>query len=303
MEEFIKGTFNEAELETAIIQMFENQEYEYVNGYSIHCRSDNILLENDLRSYLTNLYRDLTPSEITKVISKLKNIPYYSLYQGNRETFWLLNEGFDFPRDDSSQLAIHIDYIDFEHPENNTFKVVNQYTVDTGRQPRRPDVLLFINGIPVAIFEFKTAIQEETTIHDAWKQITIRYNRDIPNLMKYCMLTVISDGANTKMGSIFTPYEYFYAWNKANDEEKVSNGISALFTMIKGAFTQERLLAILRDFIYYPDDSPKNEAIVTRYPQFFAANKMLANIKEHLKPGGDGKGGTYFGAVKGHAKM
>lgn len=297
MEEFIKGTFNEAELETAIIQMFENQEYEYVNGYSIHCRSDNILLENDLRSYLTNLYRDLTPSEITKVISKLKNIPYYSLYQGNRETFWLLNEGFDFPRDDSSQLAIHIDYIDFEHPENNTFKVVNQYTVDTGRQPRRPDVLLFINGIPVAIFEFKTAIQEETTIHDAWKQITIRYNRDIPNLMKYCMLTVISDGANTKMGSIFTPYEYFYAWNKANDEEKVSNGISALFTMIKGAFTQERLLAILRDFIYYPDDSPKNEAIVTRYPQFFAANKMLANIKEHLKPGGDGKGGTYFGAT------
>lgn len=81
MEEFIKGTFNEAELEAAIIEMFENQNYEYVNGYSLHRRPDNILLKNDLRSYLANRYQDLTPSEITKVISKLKNVPYSSLYQ------------------------------------------------------------------------------------------------------------------------------------------------------------------------------------------------------------------------------
>ncbi len=71
------------------------------------------------------------------------------------------------------------------------------------------------------------------------RQITIRYSRDIPKLMKYCFLSVISDGANTKMGSIFTPYAYYYAWNKANDHDKVSNGISSLFTMISGAFCQE----------------------------------------------------------------
>lgn len=115
--------------------------------------------------------------------------------------------------------------------------------------------------------------------------------------MKYCFLSVISDGANNRMGSIFTPYEYYYAWNKANDQDKVSNGISSLYTMIEGAFAKDRGLQILRDFVFYPDDSKKDEAIVCRYPQYFGANKMLANIKEHMRPEGDGKGGTYFGAT------
>ena len=176
------------------------------------------------------------------------------------------------------------------------FTVVSQCSVQ-GERLRRPDLILFINGIPVAIFEFKSAINENTTIHDAWEQITIRYCRDIPKLMKYCFLSVISDGANTKMGSIFTPYEYYYAWNKINEEEKVSTGIAALLTMIKGAFTKDRVVEILRDFVYYPDDSAKEEAIVARYPQFFAARKMFENIKKHIKPHGDGRGGTYFGAT------
>jgi type I restriction enzyme R subunit len=115
--------------------------------------------------------------------------------------------------------------------------------------------------------------------------------------MKFCFLSVISDGANTRMGSIFTPYEYYYAWNKINDEERVSNGIAALLTMIKGAFAKDRVAAILRDFVYYPDDATRETAVVARYPQFFAARKMFENIKHHLKPHGDGKGGTYFGAT------
>lgn len=99
------------------------------------------------------------------------------------------------------------------------------------------------------------------------------------------------------MGSIFTPYEYYYAWNKANDTDTVANGISSLFTMIEGAFAKDRVVALLRDFVFYPDDSPKNEAIVCRYPQFYGARKMLENIKLHMRPDGDGKGGTYFGAT------
>src|SRR5699024_4794098 len=119
----------------------------------------------------------------------------------------------------------------------------------------------------------------------------MRYNRDIPNLTKYCFLSVLSDGANTRLGSIFTPYEYYYSWNKANEKDSVANGISSLFTMISGAFAQDRVLSLLRDFVFYPDDSKKSEAIVCRYPQYFAANKMVANIKAHMRPEGDGKGG------------
>lgn len=296
--EFIKGQFNEEQLENAIIGLFVQQGYTHVFGDFIHRRLEDILLEDDLRAYLEKRYRDdnLTESEIQKIINRLKLIPSEPLYDGNREAFWLVNEGFDMSREDTGKVALHVGYIDFDVLENNIFKVVNQYSVQ-GERLRRPDMLLFINGIPVAIFEFKSAVKEDATIHDAWEQIHFRYCRDIPKLMKYCFLSVITDGANTKLASIFTPYEYYYAWNKANDEEKVSNGISALFTMIRGAFAKDRVTAILRDFVYYPDESKTELAIITRYPQFFAANKMFSNIKAHLKPHGDGKGGTYFGAT------
>ena len=293
---FTKGKFTEAELEKAIIELCEQQKYTYVCGEDIHRKYEDILLLDDLRSYLTSRYNGLSDTEMKKIINKLSLINATPLYLGNREAFRLVNEGFDLIRDDASKVALHIDYINYDEPDKNIFKVVNQYSVQ-GEHLRRPDMLLFINGIPVAIFEFKTAIEEDTTIYDAWKQITVRYCRDIPKLMKYCFLSVISDGANTRMGSIFTPYEYYYAWNKANDTDTVANGISSLFTMIEGAFAKDRVVALLRDFVFYPDDSPKNEAIVCRYPQFFGARKMLENIKLHLRPKGDGKGGTYFGAT------
>ena len=295
---FEKGKFTEDQLERAIIELFTEQGYTYVHGDDIHRRYEDILLEDDLRAFLSARYEKsgLSEIEMQKIINKLSMIQSTPLYLGNREAFWLVNEGFDLVRDDIGKVALHIDYIDFDCPENNIFKVVNQYSVQ-GEHMRRPDLLVFINGIPIAICEFKTAIEEDTTIHDAWEQITVRYARDIPKLMKYCFLSVISDGANTRLGSIFTPYRFYYSWNKANDTDKVSNGISSLLTMIKGAFAKERVLQILRDFVFYPDDSKKEEAIVCRYPQFFGANKMLDSIREHMRPNGDGKGGTYFGAT------
>lgn len=295
---FEKGKFTEEQLEQAIIELFKAQGFDYIQGEKIHRQYDDILLLDDLRAFLTDRYTKdgLSELEFQKIINKLDLINSTPLYNGSRETFRLVNEGFDLQRDDVSKIALHIDYINYDDPDKNLFKIVNQYSVQ-GDHLRRPDLLLFINGIPIAIFEFKSAIEENTTIYDAWEQITIRYCRDIPKLMKYCFLSVISDGANTRMGSIFTPYQYYYSWNKANDEDKVSNGISSLLTMINGAFAKDRVIALLRDFIFYPDDSTKSEAIVCRYPQFFGARKMLDNIKAHMRPNGDGKGGTYFGAT------
>ncbi len=295
---FEKGKFTEGELEQAIIELFKQHDYTYVNGEDIHRRYEDVLLLDDLRTFISTRYADANLSEVEmqKIINKLNLIPSTPLYLGNREAFWLINEGFDLIRDDFTKVALHVDYIDFGEPKNNTFKVVNQYSVQ-GDHLRRPDLLVFINGIPIAICEFKTAIEEDKTIHDAWKQITKRYTRDIPKLMKYCFLSVISDGANTKLGSIFTSYKFYYSWNKANDTDKISNGISSLLTMVEGAFSKDRITKVIRDFVFYPDDSKKDEAIVCRYPQYFGAQKMLDNIKEHMRPIGDGKGGTYFGAT------
>lgn len=293
------GTFNEAELERAIIELFEREGYEHLSDDAIERTPDEVLLLDDLRGFIATRYaaEDLSATELETIINKLRLINPAPLYAGNREAFFLINEGFDLRREDASKVALHVEYIDFDNPAKNIFKVVNQFTVRQGEQTRRPDLLIFINGIPIAICEFKSAIREDTTIHDAWEQIFFRYRRDIPELLRYNFLAVISDGANTKLGSIFTPYEKFFSWNKVSDGTKASDGIGSLFTMIRGAFAKERVVQILRDFIFYPDDDSKAIAIVCRYPQFFAATKMLSNIGKHLRPLGDGKGGTYFGAT------
>lgn len=297
--EFIKGTFSEQELEDAIIELFREQGFKYSKGEEISRKYDDILLLDDLKTFIEKKYdKDgLTTAEEKSIISAIVNAGSQpTLYLNNKETYYLVTEGFNLPRENTNEIALHINYIDFDEPSNNIYRVVNQYSIQ-GSRLRRPDLLIFINGIPIGICEFKTAVKEDTTIFDAWKQINIRYNRDIENLMQYCFLSIISDGVNTKLGTIFTPYEYYYAWNKIDDIDKVSNGISSLITMIKGALSKERILPILRDFIYYPESDNKQQAIICRYPQFFAANKMVNNIKEHLRPTGDGKGGTYFGAT------
>lgn len=288
--------FTEAELENAFIELFQKQGYSYCNGEEIHRKYDDILLYEDLTKFLKVKYSDITDSELQRAISLIDNIPSVPLYDGNKETYTKVIEGFDLIREDATKTALHINYIDFDNIENNIFKVINQYTVEDVTN-RRPDLLVFINGIPITIFEFKTAIEEDKTIHDAWEQIHIRYYRDIPSLLKYCFMSVISDGANTKLGSIFSNYKFFYSWNKANDVDTVANGVSSLFTMMEGVFSKDRILQVLRDFIFYPDNSKKEEAIVCRYPQFFAANKMIKSLEEHKHPNGDGKGGIYFGAT------
>lgn len=103
--------------------------------------------------------------------------------------------------------------------------------------------------------------------------------------------------ANNKYGSFFSPYDFFYAWRKIEADDKELDGINSLVTMVSGLFRKERLLAVIKDFVYFPDSSDKDLKIVCRYPQYFAAVKLFENIKAHLRPEGDGKGGTYFGAT------
>jgi type I restriction enzyme R subunit len=153
------------------------------------------------------------------------------------------------------------------------------------------------------VFEFKSAIREEATIHDAFKQLTIRYRRDIPELFKFNAFCVISDGVNNKAGSFFAPYEFFYSWRKTDGRDLIeADGIDSLYSMIQGMFQTTRLLDVIRNFIYLPDTSRRGEKILCRYPQYYAATKLYQNILEHMRieengERGDGKGGTYFGAT------
>ena len=291
--------FNEHALEMSVMELFQEAEYAYVKGDQIHRERKEVLLVDDLKQYLYNKYaqNDITPVEVDSIILMLKNI-YGSLYDTNKEVQKMISDGFIFTREDRTQKDIFINLIDFDTSENNIFKIVNQFEIDgVDNQTRIPDGIVFINGIPVVVFEFKTAKKEDITILDAYTQLTVRYRRDIPELFKYNAFVVVSDGANTKYGSFFSPYEFFYAWRKIEADDKELDGIDSLLTMVKGLFRKDRLLSVIKDFIYFPDSSDKEIKIVCRYPQFFATNKLYDNIKAHLRPFGDGKGGTYFGAT------
>ena len=293
------ANFNEHALEMSIMELFKDEGYIHLNGSQIHRERTEVLLQEDLKQYLYNRYAKdgITPSEVDGILLMLRNISG-TLYEANKAFYKLLCDGFILNREDRTQKDIYIELIDFDTPENNIFKAVNQFEIEgTNNQLRIPDGIVFVNGIPVVVLEFKSAVKENTTIMDAYKQLTVRYRRDIPEIFKYNAFIVISDGANNKYGSFFSPYDFFYAWRKINSEDKELDGISSLVTMVKGLFRKDRLLAVMKDFVYFPDSSDKDIKIVCRYPQFFAANKLFENVKAHMRPDGDGKGGTYFGAT------
>ena len=277
------ANFNEHALELSIMELFKNERYTYLAGEQIHRERTEVLLADDLRQYLYNRYAKdgITPSEVDGILLRLRNISG-TVYEANKAIHKLLCDGFILNREDRTQKDLYIELIDYDNPEKNIFKAVNQFEIEgVGVQLRIPDGIVFVNGIPVVVLEFKSAVKENTTIMDAYTQLTIRYRRDIPELLKYNAFVVISDGANNKYGSLFSSYDYFYAWRKVESEDK----------------ELDRLLAVIKDFIYFPDNSDKELKIVCRYPQFFAATKLFENIKLHMRPDGDGKGGTYFGAT------
>ena len=208
---------------------------------------------------------------------------------------------FDYAGLDRQIQGKNLDTLSVAEPQekygdNNIYKFVNQLEI-VGTEKRIPDGIIYVNGLPVVVFEFKTAIQENCIIHNAYVQLTTRYKRDIPELFKYNAFCVISDGVNNKAGSFFAPYEFYYAWRRISGLAKDVDGIDSMFTLIQGMLHQNRLRDIIQNFIYIPDTSKKDEKIVCRYPQYYAARALYDNIKKAQKPEGNGKGGTYFGAT------
>ncbi|MGV0958063.1 type I restriction endonuclease subunit R [Empedobacter falsenii] len=290
--------YTEAQLEQAFISLLETEGYHYINGKELTRTSNQeVLLKEDIRHFLLNRYPDLEEIELESLVNEIAFQSASNLYDSNKYICKLLADGLVFKRNDPSKKDLHIRYIDIENVQANTFKIINQLEIQ-GSELRIPDLILYINGIPVVVFEFKTAIEEEITIHDAFKQLTVRYRRDIPELMKYNAFCVISDGVNNKAGTVFSPYEFYYGWNKITGEEKKAlSGIETATSIVHGMLNQNRLVDIIHNFVLFPDNSKNELKILTRYPQYYASNKLYQNILKHRKPEGDGKGGTYFGAT------
>lgn len=296
------GHYCESEYEYAFLSFLEDEGWHYLAGNSIPRDSKrDVLYMDDMEQFLSKTNPDLTAEEVCQIMDTVRLVGAESDFATLHKVYGWMVDGVQFTP--HAGLPRMVNLIDFENPENNLFRAVNQFTVEYTnngqKENRRPDVILFVNGMPLCVVELKNPADAHATIHDAWEQINIRYWRDIPHLLHYCPLACISDGVKTRLGTVRTPYEHFYAWRRVNDGDKVSTlPFDELETMIKGVYAPARFLEIFRDYIYFQDseyDSDERE-IVCRYPQFFAARLLKQSIIKSVVEK-SGKGGTYFGAT------
>ncbi len=296
------GRYCESEYENAFISFLESEGWQYLAGNSItrDSRKD-VLYVDDMEQFLYKTNPDLITDEIRQIMDTVRLAGAESDFATLHKVYvWMVN-GIQFtPQNDVARM---VELIDFDNPHNNIFRVVNQFTVEymnNGQtENRRPDVLLYVNGMPLCIIELKNPADPKATIYDAWEQINVRYWRDIPHLLHYCPLACISDGVKTRLGTVRTPYEHFYAWRRVNDDDKISTlPFEETQSMIKGVYSPARFLEIFRDYIHFQDseyDSDERE-VVCRYPQFFAVRLLKQSIVKSVVEK-SGKGGTYFGAT------
>lgn len=296
------GHYCESEYEYAFIGFLENEGWNYSSGTNIKRNTKrDVLIADDFKAFLSKTNPELTADEVEQIYDNVRLVGAESDFATLHKVYgWIVN-GVQFTP--QSGLAEMISLIDFDTPKNNIFRVVNQFTVEytnNGRKEnRRPDVLLFVNGMPLCVIELKNPADKNATVFSAWEQINIRYWRDIPHLLHYCPLACISDGVKTRLGTVRTPYEHFYSWRRVNDGDPISTlPFAETETMIKGVYSPARFLEIFRDYIYFQDsiyDSDEVE-IVCRYPQFFASKLLKQSIVNSIVTR-SGKGGTYFGAT------
>lgn len=296
------GRYCESEYENAFISFLEHEGWQYLAGNSIiRASRRDVLYVDDMEQFLHKTNPDLITDEIRQIMDTVRLAGAESDFATLHKVYvWMVN-GIQFTPQNG--VARMVELIDFDNPHNNIFRVVNQFTVEymnNGQtENRRPDVLLYVNGMPLCIIELKNPADSKATIYDAWEQINIRYWRDIPHLLHYCPLACISDGVKTRLGTVRTPYEHFYAWRRVNDDDKISTlPFEETQSMIKGVYSPARFLEIFRDYIHFQDseyDSDERE-VVCRYPQFFAVRLLKQSIVKSVVEK-SGKGGTYFGAT------
>ena len=207
LQEF-NGRYCESEFECAFISFLESVGWEYTSGNNINRKTkSDVLIADDFKTFLSEQNPDLEEDEITQIYDNIHLVGGESDFATLHKVYgWMVN-GVQYTPQDG--LAKMIPLIDFENPDNNIFRVVNQFSVEYinngQKENRRPDIILFVNGMPLCVIEFKNPADPSATVYKAWEQINIRYWRDIPHLLHYCPLACISDGVKTRLGTVRTP--------------------------------------------------------------------------------------------------
>ena len=284
--------FTEETFEQAVIELFESMGYTHIYAPDMN-REDfsNPLLESVLSDCLVRINKKLPIEAINEAISKLKNFDSGSVINKNRTFTGYLQNGIEvkyfFNGEERSSIVYLIDY---ENVNNNTFYAVNQYTFIENENNRRPDVILFINGLPLVLIELKSPSKDEVGIENAYNQIR-NYIQDIPSMFIYNAICVISDLSTNKAGTITSGLDRYMEWKK-KDAEQETTTFADFDVFYEGMFNRERLLDIIKNFILFSGDSKNPVKILAGYHQYFAVRKAVERAKVATTT--DGKGGVFW---------
>ena len=286
----MSGFYTEADYENSIIELFQNMGYRYVYAPDLEHDFRSPLYEKELLSALHRLNPKMSEDAIADALFKLKNFENAELVQKNELFMDYLQHGIEvryFVKGEERSGLVYI--VDYRNPDNNSFVVANQWTFIENSN-KRPDVLLFLNGLPVVLIELKSPFREETDASEGYQQIR-NYMQEIPSMFIYNCICVISDHLTSKAGTITSGEDRFMEW-KTKDGSYENTQYAQFDTFFEGMFQKERLLDIIKNFICFSNEGLKKIKILAGYHQYFAVRKAIESTKHATLT--DGKGGVFW---------
>lgn len=282
--------YTEADYENSIVELFENLGYQHVYAPELDHDFYSPLYETELVSSLHRINPDMPEDAISDALFKLKNFENAELTQKNSIFMDYLQHGIEvryFVHDQERSGLVYL--ADYKKPENNSFIIANQWTFIENSQ-KRPDVLIFLNGLPVVLMELKSPSRDQTEISEGYRQIR-NYMKEIPSMFIYNCICVISDQLTTKAGTITSGEDRFMEW-KTKDGSYENTQYAQFDTFFEGIFIKERLLDIIKNFTCFSNEGLKQFKILAGYHQYFAVHKAIESTKKATVT--DGKGGVFW---------
>ncbi|MHC1750581.1 MAG: type I restriction endonuclease subunit R [Cellulosilyticaceae bacterium] len=282
--------FTEGNFENVVIEYLQELDYTYSHGSQLIKEDKEVLLLDRLEAALIEINQDAQSSAIKEAIRKIRNFETNDAFTNNKLFHQYLTEGVevsDFKEGEMEYRRIRL--VDYDEPSNNDWLVVNQLEITEDGTKKRPDVFVYVNGIPLVVMELKSTSREEVTIEDAYNQLMNYKEVHIPSLFYYNAFLVISDGVSTKAGTITASYDRFMSWKKINAEDEVSNvDTMNLDTLVNGMFDKERFLDIIKNFMLFTNKAK----VMAQYHQYYGMTKALASCKRAVKT--DGRAGVVW---------
>jgi type I restriction enzyme R subunit len=295
------AVISEDHIEQIIIQEFIDLGYSYVNGADISPEGiaqerefDEVILKQRLRAAIAKQNPNVPADAQEDAFKKLLRSESPNLFQNNYTFHKYLTDGIDIEyRKGDRIIGDKVWLIDYETPSNNEFLVVNQFTIIENNVNKRPDIILFINGIPLVVIELKNAVDESATIHSAFNQLQT-YKQSIPSLFLYNALLIISDGWDAMYGSLTSPKQFFVPWKSIDGKVVADENMPQMEVMVKGMLNKEVLPDLIRHYIVFHQNKEQITKIVPRYHQYFAVNKAVETTKVATALNGDQRAGVIW---------